>query len=134
MGLNKIMICTNPDKKVYDGNKKKVLTQVGTLAEYYQSKKGKVIYYGKPYPEIFKHCLKEVGQKKKTKVLLIGDSMDNDISGANEYGIDSLLILRGVLKEKFKFTDNNHKKISSKILKLSNKKILPTYFSWSLKK
>ena len=63
---------------------------------------------------------------------MIGDSIENDIQGANKFGIDSTLILNGVLKKNFANSKNNEKKIIEKILKISKGKIKPTYFSWNL--
>ena len=62
------MICTNPDKIVFNGKINKLVYQVGTLAEYYKNNGGKVKFYGKPYPKIFKECLiqlKSFSKKKK---------------------------------------------------------------------
>ena len=42
----KLMICINPDKKVFDGKVNKLVWQVGKLAEYYEKIGGKVIYFG----------------------------------------------------------------------------------------
>ena len=52
---NPIMICSNPDKKVIRGEK--FMICAGLLAEYYESIGGKVIYYGKPFSEIYNFCL-----------------------------------------------------------------------------
>ena len=57
---------------------------------------GKVIYYGKPYPEIYKECI-----KNKKKVLVIGDNLNTDIKGANKMLYDSLFIKNGIHKDEF---------------------------------
>ena len=51
------MICTNPDLIVHRGNKKEYCA--GTLAEIFEKLGGKVIYFGKPYPEIYNFCTKK---------------------------------------------------------------------------
>jgi len=50
------MICTNPDLIVHRGSKKEYCA--GTLAEIFKQLGGKVIYFGKPHPEIYKFVLK----------------------------------------------------------------------------
>ena len=47
-----IMICSNPDKTVVRGDK--FMICAGLLAEYYETIGGKVEYFGKPFPEIYK--------------------------------------------------------------------------------
>ena len=88
------MICTNPDLIVHRGSKKEYCA--GTLAELFKNLGGKVIYFGKPYPEIYKFCL-----KVNESVLVIGDNIRTDIKGANKMNIDSLLITDGIHKKDF---------------------------------
>ena len=88
------MVCTNPDLIVYRGDKKEYCA--GTLAEIFKKYGGKVIYFGKPYPEIYKFCI-----KKKEKILVIGDNIRTDIKGANNMKLDSLFILGGIHKKEF---------------------------------
>lgn len=45
--------------------------------------------YSKPQPEIFDLCFKRVGSPPKNKVLMIGDGLSSDITGGNNYGIDT---------------------------------------------
>ena len=91
-----IMICSNPDKIVVRGNK--FVICAGLLAEYYELIGGKVIYYGKPYNEIYEFCYQKISNKTK-KTLVVGDSLDNDIKGANEQNLDSLLVIDGIHRE-----------------------------------
>ena len=51
-----LMICSNPDLVTYDGKVGKIVYQAGILAEYYKQIGGRVIYFGKPYKDIFKEC------------------------------------------------------------------------------
>ena len=96
---NLIMICSNPDKFVYDGKVKKFVLQVGTLAEYYQSIGGKVLYIGKPFSEIYSYALEGLNFHKK-KILMVGDNTQTDIMGAKKFGIKSALVLDGFKKTK----------------------------------
>ena len=88
------MICTNPDLIVHRGNKKEFCA--GTLAEIFKGLGGEVVYFGKPYPEIYKFCM-----KKNEKILVIGDNIRTDIKGANNMQFDSLFITNGVHKDEF---------------------------------
>jgi HAD superfamily hydrolase (TIGR01459 family) len=88
------MVCTNPDLIVHRGNKKEYCA--GTLAEIFKELGGKVIYFGKPHPEIYKFCA-----KKNESVLVIGDNLRTDIKGANNMNFDSLLITNGIHKDEF---------------------------------
>tara|TARA_B100001123_G_scaffold165542_1_gene190710 strand:+ start:589 stop:1407 length:819 start_codon:yes stop_codon:yes gene_type:complete len=102
------MICTNPDLIVHRGTKQEYCA--GTLAALFQDLGGKVIYFGKPYPEIYKFCI-----KKDEKILVIGDNIRTDIRGANNMKFDSLFIIDGVHKEEFlNLESNNYDKILKK--------------------
>ena len=89
------MICTNPDLIVHRGRKQEYCA--GKLAEIFRDMGGQVIYFGKPYPEIYKFCI-----KNNEKVLVIGDNIKTDIKGANNMKYDSLFITQGVHKKEFK--------------------------------
>ena len=88
------MICTNPDLIVHRGSKKEYCA--GTLAEIFKKLGGKVIYFGKPHPAIYKFCI-----KKDETVLVIGDNIRTDIKGANNMRLDSLFITNGIHKKEF---------------------------------
>ena len=89
------MICSNPDKIVFRGEK--LMICAGTLADYYEKIGGKVVYYGKPYKEIYHFCYKLVG--RRDKILVIGDSLSNDIAGAQNQGLDSVLVTSGIHRD-----------------------------------
>jgi ribonucleotide monophosphatase NagD (HAD superfamily) len=63
--------------------------------------------------------------EKKKRVLVIGDSLENDISGANNQNLDSILITSGIHREV-----NNESGIDIKKLDdlMEKKKIFPKYF------
>ena len=104
----KTFICANPDEVVSRGNQ--IEFCAGSLAKYYKKLGGKVLYFGKPYEEIYKfakltiekNCEKYV---EKKKILAVGDNLKTDIHGAQNFNIDSLLILNGIYKDFFR--DNN---------------------------
>ena len=106
--INKKMVCTNPDLIVHRGNKMEYCA--GSIAKIFAEMKGKVIYYGKPYPEIYKECIKD-----KKKVLVVGDNLNTDIKGANVMNYDCLFIKNGIHQAEFKnFSFRNFKKILDK--------------------
>ena len=63
----------------------------GSVAKVFEELGGEVIYFGKPYKEIYNMCF-----KPNEKVLAIGDNLRTDIKGANNLKIDSIFILNGV--------------------------------------
>jgi HAD superfamily hydrolase (TIGR01459 family) len=102
------MVCTNPDLIVQRGLKKEYCA--GKLAEIFKELGGKVIYFGKPYPEIYNFCI-----RKNETTLVIGDNIRTDIKGANNMKLDSLLITGGVHKKDFfHLQPNDYDKILEK--------------------
>ena len=93
--INKKLICTNPDLVVHRGNVEELCA--GSIAKVFESLGGEVVYYGKPYKEVYKTCF-----KRGEKVLAIGDNLRTDIKGANNLDIDSLFIHNGVHRGEFR--------------------------------
>ena len=108
---NLTMICSNPDKFVFDGKVKKFVLQVGAIAEYYDNIGGKVIYIGKPHSEIYNYALKKL-KIKKNKVLMIGDNTQTDILGAKNFGIKSALVIDGFNNNEKNFYKNKSLKFA----------------------
>ena len=119
---NSHMICSNPDKTVVRGEN--FMICAGLLAEYYEKIGGKVEYYGKPYKQIYEHCF-NFFEKKNTRVLAIGDSLENDIKGANALNFDSLLITDGIHREVNNNNDVDKQKLDGLI---KTKNIFPDFF------
>ena len=90
--LEKKMICTNPDLIVDRGNKREFCA--GTVAMVFEKMGGKVVYFGKPYPEVYNQSI----DNKNKKILSIGDNLNTDIKGANLLNYDSLIISNGIHK------------------------------------
>ena len=102
------MICTNPDLIVHRGSKQEYCA--GKLAEIFKEIGGKVVYFGKPYPEIYKFCA-----RKNEKILVIGDNIRTDIKGANNMKFDSLFITNGIHRKEFlNLLPKNYDKILDK--------------------
>ena len=90
--IGKKMICTNPDLIVDRGNQRELCA--GSVAMVFEKMGGKVIYFGKPYPEVYNQSV----ENKNKKVLSIGDNLNTDIKGANLLNYDSLIISNGIHK------------------------------------
>ena len=94
--LNKKMICTNPDLIVDRGNQRELCA--GSVAMVFEKMGGEVVYFGKPYPEVYNQSF----NNKNKKVLSIGDNLNTDIKGANLLNFDSLIISNGIHKDEIK--------------------------------
>ena len=94
--INKKMICTNPDLIVDRGNKRELCA--GSVAMVFEKMGGEVIYFGKPYPEVYNQSI----DNKNKKILSIGDNLNTDIKGANLLNFDSLIISNGIHKNEIK--------------------------------
>ena len=95
--ISKKLVCTNPDLIVHRGNKEEYCA--GYIAKIFEEMGGKVIYYGKPYKEIYEMCF-----EASEKVLAIGDNLRTDIKGANNLNIDCIFISDGVHRDEYKNT------------------------------
>ena len=93
---DKTLICTNPDLIVDRGNDRELCA--GSVAMVFEKMGGKVIYFGKPYPEVYNQSI----DNKNKKVLSIGDNLNTDIKGANLLNFDSLIISNGIHKSEIK--------------------------------
>lgn len=95
-----VVYCSNPDKASPRG-KAKVISP-GALAEAYEAMGGSVVFYGKPHAPIFDAVARYLGS---TKLLMIGDSFEHDIAGANAAGWDSVFVQAGLYSSQFSDAD-----------------------------
>ena len=91
--IDKKMICTNPDLIVDRGNKRELCA--GSVALVFEKMGGEVVYFGKPFPEVYNLSI----NNNEKKVLSIGDNLNTDIKGANLLNYDSLIISNGIHKD-----------------------------------
>jgi len=92
----KKMICTNPDLIVDRGSKRELCA--GSVALVFEKMGGEVIYFGKPFPEVYNQSI----DNNEKRVLSIGDNLNTDIKGANLLNYDSLIISNGIHKDEIK--------------------------------
>ncbi|KAL3784350.1 hypothetical protein HJC23_004113 [Cyclotella cryptica] len=94
------MVCANPDLVVtLTGGV--VGNMPGQIAQRYQQMGGSVTHFGKPNPQHFISCLRNLGissddEKQVAGVAHVGDSLEHDVAGANAAGIDSIFVLGGI--------------------------------------
>jgi HAD superfamily hydrolase (TIGR01459 family) len=99
---NLLMVCANPDLVVERGHM--ILPCAGTIALAYEEMGGEVFYAGKPHRPVYERALTVaadlVGHPiPKERVLAVGDAIRTDIAGAVGFGIDALMIARGIHAE-----------------------------------
>ena len=97
-----LMVCANPDLVVERGNV--IVPCAGAIALAYEEMGGDVYYAGKPHEPIYEKAIAVAAglngrEIPKDRVLAIGDAIRTDIAGAAGFGIDSLLIARGIHAE-----------------------------------
>ncbi|MCB0648770.1 MAG: TIGR01459 family HAD-type hydrolase [Saprospiraceae bacterium] len=96
--VNIPVVVANPDR-IYPTKGNEVRMAIGSIAYMVEKTVGKrFIYFGKPESQMFAHAfdeMKMIGIKSKTDVLMIGDTLETDIYGANRFGLQSMLVLSG---------------------------------------
>ena len=118
--LKKKMICTNPDLIVDRGDKRELCA--GSVAMVFEKMGGEVVYFGKPYPEVYNQSI----DNKNRKILCIGDNLNTDIKGANLLNYDSLIIANGIHKKEI--NDEGIEKTSKKYEAIVN--FIQTELKW----
>jgi HAD superfamily hydrolase (TIGR01459 family) len=88
-------MCVNPDKLMLtaSGN----APGAGRIAEIYEELGGDVTWVGKPFPEIYRAAAELSQVQDPRDVLCVGDSVEHDIAGANQFGAFAALVRTGVL-------------------------------------
>ena len=99
---NLLMVCANPDLVVERGHM--ILPCAGTIALAYEEMGGEVFYAGKPHGPVYERALAVAADLAghpipKERVLAVGDAIRTDIAGAVGFGIDALMIARGIHAE-----------------------------------
>ena len=88
------MFSCNADKIANEGGM--LVIRQGTICDLYEALGGKVIMYAKPDPRVYQRAIGELGGHYEPKdILMIGDSLYSDILGANRFGCDSCLTVKG---------------------------------------
>lgn len=93
------MVCANPDLIVERGHR--LITCAGALAAAYEEIGGSTFTAGKPHRPIYEAALaagEEVAGRPidPARILAVGDAIRTDVAGARAFGIDVLLLARGI--------------------------------------
>ena len=117
-------ICANPDYETVENKSDELNICMGTIAQLYKSLGGEIFILGKPEIDIYIESTKKIKKLKKSRVLVVGDSMYHDIQGANSFGVDSLLITSGIHQSSF---DGKKPRWETNINQVNNLGISPTF-------
>jgi HAD superfamily hydrolase (TIGR01459 family) len=88
-------VCANPDKLMLTGTG--VAPGAGRIAELYQELGGKVVWIGKPFPEVYQAAAALSGVENPSDILCVGDSVEHDVAGAHRFGAAAALLRCGIL-------------------------------------
>lgn len=89
------IICANPDIRAMNGLK--IRRTAGFYAKWLEDLGADVLYTGKPKKEAYEYLWHFSGltDKEKARSVMVGDTLETDIHGANVFGIKSHLVLTG---------------------------------------
>lgn len=93
------MICSNPDR--ISPRSYGLITSPGTLAHRFQQAGGSVTWYGKPYSRVFDLVAESHPGVNRERIVMIGDSIEHDISGGNCAGFATVFVRGGIHSDKF---------------------------------
>jgi HAD superfamily hydrolase (TIGR01459 family) len=89
-----LFLCANPDLVVERGQQ--IIPCAGALAALYETMGGRVEQAGKPYLPIYEQARALLNLTDQSRILAIGDALRTDILGAQNAGVDALLIGAGI--------------------------------------
>jgi HAD superfamily hydrolase (TIGR01459 family) len=124
---NLLTICANPDISVPKGDK--IRHCAGYFAQIIEEHGGEVIYTGKPKDIMYKHVLKKAGNISKNRILMIGDTFETDILGAQNSGINSALVLTGNARKLHSMHESLNDKLSVLGRRAAELKMFPTFIT-----
>ncbi len=90
------VVCANPDLTAHEGMPPEPVVRQGTIAKMFEEHGANVVYIGKPASICYEAAMrqfKELGITEPSNVLMVGDTPETDIRGANRAGMDSALVL-----------------------------------------
>ncbi len=87
------LICANPDLVVHRGGIEEICA--GTIAHRYETLGGKVVWFGKPYPAIYRRIIETCGLSP-SRLLCVGDALRTDVAGGAGIGAATLFTVGGI--------------------------------------
>jgi len=117
------VICSNPDITAPFGNTTR--KTAGYYAKILEELGKEVTYMGKPHTFIYDLIWEKYAftDANRNKAIMVGDTVETDIIGANRFGIDSLLVLTGNTAKKIP-----GEKTTEAYLNLLKDELRPTYY------
>ncbi len=91
------MLCANPDYFAHEGSPLRAVVRQGSIAKIYEELGGEVFYIGKPYLPAYQAALQHFQSYDlydPSEILMVGDTPETDIRGANKAGLASALIVQ----------------------------------------
>jgi HAD superfamily hydrolase (TIGR01459 family) len=87
------LVCANPDLVVHRGGVEEICA--GSIAQRYETLGGPVIWFGKPYPAVYRRILSECGLRPD-RLLCVGDALRTDVAGGKGIGAATLFTVGGI--------------------------------------
>jgi HAD superfamily hydrolase (TIGR01459 family) len=87
------LVCANPDLVVHRGGVEEICA--GSVAQRYEMLGGPVVWFGKPYPAIYRRILSECGLGPD-RLLCVGDALRTDVAGGKGIGAATLFVIGGI--------------------------------------
>jgi HAD superfamily hydrolase (TIGR01459 family) len=87
------LICANPDLVVHRGGVEEICA--GSVAQRYEMLGGRVVWFGKPYPAVYRRILAEC-DLKASQLLCVGDALRTDVAGGKGIGAATLFTVGGI--------------------------------------
>lgn len=98
------MVCPNPDRFAHEGNPPIAVVRQGSIAALYEEMGGNVFYIGKPHPMAYAMALAHFKDHQITdpaQILMVGDTPETDIRGAQRLGMKSALVVNtGIMADR----------------------------------
>lgn len=93
------VICSNPDIVAVSAGE--LANAPGAFARIYEELGGEVHFVGKPHAPIYEVCFEVLRGTPPDAIVAIGDSLEHDIRGAADAGIDSAFVTQGIHAAEF---------------------------------
>lgn len=95
-------VCANPDLVVDVGGR--LYLCAGAIGDLYEDLGGDVFWAGKPHANAYATALADAESLRgatvgKDRILVIGDSVRTDLTGAANFGVDALFVAGGIHRE-----------------------------------
>lgn len=124
------MICTNPDRTSPRADR--LVISPGALADRYKNMGGEVVWYGKPHAPVFQAVMRFRPEVAPDRFLMVGDSLEHDIAGAQSVGFKTALVRGGIHTGSFPSGTDNEQINATLRLLAEQHSIRPPDFSLNL--